>query len=106
MTRYHRFLPPEFDTADSYLSHPATYYHLGRESSRSGITPDVQFGFLANQLPDGPDQEDFEPIATQVEEDGTGGAETQGRSARRAGTGTRGPSRHSSAAGSSSSGRR
>ena len=52
MTRYHRFLPPEFDTADSYLSHPATYYHLGRESSRRGIIPDVQFGFLANQLPD------------------------------------------------------
>ena len=95
-------MPQELDTADKYLSHPATYYHLGRESSRSGITPDVQFGFLANQLPDGPDQEDFEPIATQVEEDVTGGAVTQAPSASRAGAGTRGPSRFSPGTGSSS----
>ena len=106
MFRHRRLLLPEFDAADRYLSHPATYYHLGRESSRRGIIPDVQFGFLANQLPDDHEQEDFEPIATQIEEDGAEGAETPGRSARRAGPDTRGSSRRSSVAGSSSSGRR
>ena len=106
MTCHRRLLLAEFDTADSYLSHPATYYHLGRESSRNGIVPEVRFGLLANQLPSDSEQEDFEPIATQIEEDGAEGAETQGCSARRAGTGPRGSSRHSSAAGPSSSGRR
>ena len=106
MTSYKRLLLPGFENVDRYLSHPATYQHLGIWSSRSGVVPEVRYGLWANQLPNASEQEDFEPIATQIEEDVAPETETQGARARRAGTGSRGASRHSSAAGTSSSGRR
>ena len=104
MCRYDKFVPEELNTTDKYLSHPATYYHLGAESSRRGITSDVQFGLLVNPLPEGPDQEEAELIATQIEEEVTAGAATQAHSARRTGAGTRGTPWSAPGAGTSHAG--
>ena len=106
MSRHVKFIPAGLKTTDELLSHPATYYRLGAVSSRRGIIADVQFGLLLNPLPEGPDQEESELIATQIEEEVTAGAATQAHPARRAGAGARGTPRSASGAGSSSSGRR
>ena len=106
MDSHRRLLLPGFETVDRYLSHRATYQHLGIWSSRSGVAPEVRYGLWANQLPNASEQEDSEPIATQIEEDVVPETGSPGARARRAETGSRGAPRHSSAAGSSSSGRR
>ena len=67
---------------------------------------DIQFGLLLDPLPEGPDQEESELIATQIEEEVPTRAVTQPHLARRTGAEARGgTSRSASGTGSSSSGR-
>ena len=106
MHRHRRLVPMHLNSTDKYLSHPATYFHLGQGSSRRGIPQDVQFGLAdAENLPPDDAAEEPEQIATQLEFEPTEEGDTPS-STSRASAGARSSSRYASWAASSSSGRR